>query len=282
MSVDSVNNQSTLQKSILDQAQKATSTRNTGELGKNDFLNLLVTQLQYQDPMNPADDKQFIAQMAQFSSLEQMQNMNSSFSSAKAFSLIGKNVSGSLQDDKTGETKNVQGVVTGAKVSSGKTYVVVNGDDIPVDNITDVSDVAKTVDNSISDISKYANLIGFDANGSIYNSQTGDIIDVKGTVGAISRGTNENYAVMKNLDVLISGIANLPSITAPEDIKKYLDSQIGNKVSLIASDSDNTKKVPVTATLDKYTDDNGKITVTLDGVNVSVDSISNITSSTSN
>mgnify|MGYP001764861594 CR=1 FL=1 len=50
-------------------------------LGKDAFLKLLVTQLQNQDPLNPLDDKEFIAQLAQFSSLEQQITMNTNLSS---------------------------------------------------------------------------------------------------------------------------------------------------------------------------------------------------------
>ena len=58
-----------------DQAQ-AQAGNSRGQLGKEDFLQLLTVQLRYQDPLNPMENTEFVAQMAQFSSLEQLQNMN--------------------------------------------------------------------------------------------------------------------------------------------------------------------------------------------------------------
>jgi len=73
--------------------------RDDGGLGKDSFLQLLVTEMKYQDPLNPMSNKDSIAQLAQFSQLQQLENMNSSFGGVLdsvqrgyASSLIGKEV----------------------------------------------------------------------------------------------------------------------------------------------------------------------------------------------
>ncbi|MEH6942172.1 flagellar hook assembly protein FlgD [Bacillus sp. JJ722] len=63
----------------LSNNQQEQRKNNGSVLGKDEFLKILMVQLQNQDPMNPMDDKEFIAQMAQFSTLEQMTNMAVSF-----------------------------------------------------------------------------------------------------------------------------------------------------------------------------------------------------------
>lgn len=70
---------------VSSSTQNSTTDAVKKVLGKDDFLKLLITQLKYQDPMEPTDNKDFIAQMAQFSSLEQMTNMSNGFENLAAF-----------------------------------------------------------------------------------------------------------------------------------------------------------------------------------------------------
>ena len=117
----------------------AANQRNTGgNLDKDAFLKLLVTQLQYQDPLNPTDDKQFIAQMAQFSSLEQMQNLNKAAIESQAHNLIGKTVYGIMQDRETNMYNEVEGVVQSVTVVNGEVFLQVNGVDLPLSGVEQI------------------------------------------------------------------------------------------------------------------------------------------------
>jgi flagellar basal-body rod modification protein FlgD len=96
-------------------------------MGQEDFLNLLITELKYQDPTAPMKDREFIAQMASFSSLEQMKTLNDGMAGVsqlmartQAYSLLGKNVE--INDGR----QQVQGLVQ--EVTGGDApQVLVNG-----------------------------------------------------------------------------------------------------------------------------------------------------------
>jgi len=92
------------------------STKKAGDIGKDDFLKLLVGQLQHQDPMQPADDNQFIGQMAQFSQLEQQTNTAASTDQlvrASTLGLIGRTVTYTDATTKTAQTGVVSAVDIG-------------------------------------------------------------------------------------------------------------------------------------------------------------------------
>jgi len=94
-------------------------------LGKDAFLNLLITQLRHQDPLNPMDDREFIAQLAQFSSLEQMQNLNTTFNRFQAFNMIGQHVMGFDRNPVTGQNREVTGVVDSVRIQNGEPILIV-------------------------------------------------------------------------------------------------------------------------------------------------------------
>ncbi|GHU38843.1 hypothetical protein FACS1894190_01370 [Spirochaetia bacterium] len=107
-------------------------------LGKDDFLKLLVTQLSYQDPTAPMEDKEFIAQMAQFSSLEQMTNMANDFSrladmlaGSEANSMLGRSVE--IMEGDTAVEGKVSAVTRG-----GTPQILVNGNYYQWNQVTKV------------------------------------------------------------------------------------------------------------------------------------------------
>jgi flagellar basal-body rod modification protein FlgD len=110
-------------------------------LGKDDFLRLLVTQLKYQDPLKPTDQSQFMSQMAQFSTVEGITNlqssldaMNKSDSVSQAVGLIGKQVT-YLGEDGTTQS----GLASAVSFAGGGVTVHVGDTDVTLDQIATVA-----------------------------------------------------------------------------------------------------------------------------------------------
>ena len=119
----------------------STPTNANASLGKDDFLKLLVAQLQHQDPMSPMDDKDFMGQMAQFSSLEQITNLVTAtetmgFSSqvTQSVSLIGHQVGFTREDGTTGS-----GTASSVAIEDCKILITVGSEQISPGTITSVS-----------------------------------------------------------------------------------------------------------------------------------------------
>lgn len=104
--------------------KKATSSDNNG-MDKDAFLQLLVAQMQYQDPLEPTSNTEYISQYAQFSQVEQMQNMASTSELARATSLVGKEVYIKTTDSK-GDPKLLYGKVDYVVFENNKAYLAID------------------------------------------------------------------------------------------------------------------------------------------------------------
>ncbi|MDR5708892.1 MAG: flagellar hook assembly protein FlgD [Armatimonadota bacterium] len=122
--------------------QQETGVRaGSGVLGKDDFLRLLVTQLRNQDPLEPMNDREFIAQLAQFSALEQMHNVSQAVQELRwrqeastAVQLVGRRVVVQNADGTTAE-----GMVMGVRRREDRFVLLVGGEEYTLDQLVEVT-----------------------------------------------------------------------------------------------------------------------------------------------
>ncbi|MBD3176257.1 MAG: flagellar hook assembly protein FlgD [Armatimonadia bacterium] len=114
------------------------------QLGRNEFLTLLVTQLQNQDPLNPEKDTEFIAQLAQFSQLQETRNLAEATREASLLSvassaagMIGRGVEAEIFNSETDETTTVSGVVYEVQMEGGAPKLVLeSGQAVRLSDVT--------------------------------------------------------------------------------------------------------------------------------------------------
>jgi flagellar basal-body rod modification protein FlgD len=114
-------------------ASAAAPTTPSQTLGINDFMKLLATQFEEQDPLQPMDDTAFIAQTAQFTALQQTTTLTQNMTQMAANSYIGRQVS---VNSTTGQT--VTGTVTGVDTSGTTPNLLINGAEYPLNNLLSI------------------------------------------------------------------------------------------------------------------------------------------------
>jgi len=197
-----------------------------GEMGKNDFLQLLAAQLRFQDPLEPKSDSDFAAGLAQFSSLEQMQNMNTSLNSMsnfQSYSLIGKYVL--AETTINGRLMEVPGVVDSIFVNNeGVAMAQIGEFMVPVSSIKEVfdtnniltSEMLMTTSNNLIGREVIAQVDGEDIEGIV----TRVLVDKGSLLAQIDDGTDEPKFVPVNSIVDIREVGSkkhTPKPATPPD-----------------------------------------------------------------
>lgn len=133
--------------SALNYIKSDTSKKSGGtNVDTDTFLKLLVAQMQYQDPLEPQSNTDFVSQLAMMTGLEQIQSMNGSLSTSKAMNYVGKQISATVLNSNTGVEEKYSGIVTGVVMRNGDAYAVVGDDAICVDDITSVLEAPQKTD----------------------------------------------------------------------------------------------------------------------------------------
>lgn len=113
------------------------SGNSNSSLDKDAFLQLLVAQMQYQDPLQPTSNTEYMSQLAQFSTVEELQNIDSTFGNSQAMNLTGQYVILNVPDA-AGNINQVSGLVDYVTLSEGKTYFHIGEDYYPSEYLDSV------------------------------------------------------------------------------------------------------------------------------------------------
>lgn len=117
----------------------STSASSTDGLDKDAFLQLLVAEMQYQDPLEPSSNTDYIAQLATFTQVEEMQNMGDTLQKGQAADLVGKQVIMKTQTA-DGETGYITGKVDYVVTEENMTYLGINGKEYDINDLDTVID----------------------------------------------------------------------------------------------------------------------------------------------
>jgi flagellar basal-body rod modification protein FlgD len=216
-------------------------TTNNSSLGKDAFLQLLVTQMKYQDPLNPNTDTEFVAQLATFSQLEQMQNLSQTSANSQAYGLVGATVAVKAQDS-SGNVTYKTGVVDFATMKNGKAQLHIDGSYYSLDQIDTVYDGTYVLKKGLPYIPEAVNA-------------TLDKADLKDITFKVNLGSGETVAtevaIIVNNKVIDSKYVTMSGNTVTISKDAFTEYEVGTyKASVVFNDV-------------LYTADSGKINITI-------------------
>jgi len=218
------------------------STKETSNnMDKDAFIQLLVTQMKYQDPLNPMDNQEMLAQLAQFTALEQMMNVAHASQKQLANGMIGKYVEYLYEDSTTGKTSYQIGKVD---------YVNINGD-TPMLGIGDVEvsidDVYQVLDGDSIQSSSSA----FDVVGKTVHATTTETSASGEKVNVVIEGKVEGIKMEDGKPYVIIGTGNSQKIISYDNVQSIVQntSVTGREVTATITNSAG-KEETITGTVD--------------------------------
>ena len=180
-------------------------------MDKDAFLNLLVTQLKNQNPLQPMEDKEFIAQMAQFSALEQAQNTNKAIKLDAASNLVNKFVKATYKNEETNESYEVLGQVGMVKVKNDKIYLEINNKDVLYDSITEITDAVDPIEQTVMlnysfKLNSAFTIIGKEVKANQYNPTTKKYTEVSGVVEKVRSEKGKIFLTVNDKEILLEEV----------------------------------------------------------------------------
>lgn len=190
-------------------------------LDKDAFLKILVTQMRYQNPLEPTKDNEFIGQMAQFSSLEQSQNSNKAIRMNSANNMVNKLIKANYRAEDSTETKSLIGLVEKVMLKDNEIYLTIDvlgaKYDVKFDDVREVTELENSVEqiylmNQTMRSTTAFNLIGKNVKGTYEETEKVNgverikTVDIEGIVEKVRKEGTSIYLTVNGKEIYLEDI----------------------------------------------------------------------------
>lgn len=245
-----------------------TKTNKAGsDLDKDAFLRLLVTQLQYQDPLDPMDNTEFVSQMAQFTALEQMNNLNNTMTNSQAYSMIGRTVYAQVYNEKTNKYEEIGGTVDSITIKKSGAYLNIGDKEVAYNDVKEVysTDVNTSIDRNLV-VSQALALVGKSIQAITFDDNLKPKDFVEGKVDYVKFINNTPVLSVGGKDVYTNEV-----VSVSDDMLLK-----GQNISAVIFDAASKKDIEVSGPITDVSIAGESLYLTVDGKKVEINDISSV------